>query len=215
MAITVTISSAGDFDELKKRAGDFGSIGKIIARTLEAQAQRTFLDQAIGDIAWPERYPNQDDPMVNIAALVNWTSGGGKINSRFFDRRPALYGRGDLKKSISARVKGDLVEVGSALPYAAVHQWGGTSTQPVGEGTKKEVARFLGAEKKDGKWRMKKKPGARQKENAEKYWFKLFPLLGKDQLETQVNQRPFLGITDENEADMVDQIETFVAKGHN
>ena len=62
---------------------------------------------------------------------------------------------------------------------------------------------------------MKKKPGVKQKANAEKYWFRLFPLLGQDQIETQVNQRPFLGITDENEAEMVETIEAWVAKGEN
>ena len=213
MAINVTISSLGEWDGFRKRLADTAVIGAIIARTLEAQAQRAFLDQKLGDIAWPERYPGMDDPFVNLAALVNWTSSGGTVLSRFFDRRPALMGQGTLMQSMSSRVQNDLVEVGSALPYAAIHQWGGTSTQPVGEGTKKAVGRFLGAEKKDGKWRMKKKPGARQKENAEKYWFKLFPLLGQDQIETQVNQRPFLGITPENEDDMAEMIEEWVAKG--
>ena len=169
MPTTVTVRSGEELAELRVRAADTATIGKIIARTLEAQSHRTFEDQALGDFAWPERYPNQDDPMVNIAALVNWCNEGNKITSRLFDRRPALKASGNLKQTMYARVKGDLVEVGSALPYAAVHQWGGTSTQPVGEGTKKEVARFLGAEKKDGKWRMKKKPGPKQKENAEKY----------------------------------------------
>ena len=92
MAINVTISSLGEWDGFRKRLADTAVIGAIIARTLEAQAQRAFLDQKLGDIAWPERYPGMDDPFVNLAALVNWTSSGGTVLSRFFDRRPALMG---------------------------------------------------------------------------------------------------------------------------
>ena len=56
-------------------------------------------------------------------------------------------------------------------------------------------------------------PPERQKEQREKYWNKLFPLLGKDQLETQITQRPFLGITPQSERDMAEGIEFWVAKG--
>ena len=218
MVTEITVRSGEDLRELRARAGDSKVIGAIVARVLESQSQRAFLEQKLGDYAWPERYPNMDDPFVNIAALVRYTAEGGTIRSQHFDRRPALSGesgRGGLMGSISASESNGLVRVGSTLPYASLHQWGGTSSQPVTDTTKHTIARFLGAEKKDGKWKMKKKPGVKQKANAEKYWFRLFPLLGQDQIETQVNQRPFLGITDENEAEMVETIEAWVAKGEN
>ena len=213
MPTTVTVRSGEELTQLKARLGDLETIGNIIARVLESQSQKTFLEQKLGEFAWPERYPNQDDPFVNVAALVNWTSTGGTIRSRFFDRRPALMGVSNpgLMSSIQSRVKKGLVEVGSNLPYAPLHQWGGTSSQPITDTTKKTVGKFIGEEKVDGEWRKKKTLGSKQKQNREKYFSKLFPLLGQDELETQVNQRPFLGITPENESDMAATIEAFVA----
>ena len=212
MAITVRISDAGDFEDLKSRINT-ASIGKIIARVIETQSTKAFLDQKLGEHTWPERYPSQEDPFVNIAALVNWTGVGGNVLERFFDRRPALMGTGELAGSISGEVKGDLVEVGSALNYAGLHQWGGSSEQNITEQTKTTIGRYIGEEKKGGKWVKKKRMGEKQKEQRKKYWFKLAPLLGKDTLTTEVNQRPFLGITDENEVEMVDTIERFIATG--
>ena len=219
MPTEITVTSGEDMRDLRSRAGNSKVIGEIVARVLESQSQRSFLEQKLGDFAWPERYPNMEDPFVNIAALVNWCNTGGTIVPRLFDRRPALMGAGNaggLAGSISADTKDDLVTLGvSGAPreYAGMHQWGGTSSQLVNETTKKTVGRFLGYEKKDGEWKRKKKPGSKQKTNDEKYHFRLLFLLGQDALETQVNQRPFLGITDENEAEMVETIEAWVAKG--
>lgn len=130
MAITVTVSSGEELARLRSRAGDFATIGSIVARTMESVSQRAFRDQALGDIKWPERYPNQDDPFVNVAALVNWTNEGGSILSRFFDRRPAIVGTGDLRNSMSATVSGSTVEHGSKLPYAGIHQYGERRRSP-------------------------------------------------------------------------------------
>jgi len=216
MVTEITVKSGEDLRKLRARVADSKVIGGIVARVLESQSQRAFLEQKLGDFAWPERYPNMEDPFINIAALVNWTNEGGTIRPRFFDRRPALMGSGGaggLIGSISAEQRGDLVILGSDKEYAAMHQWGGTSSQPINETAKKTVGRFLGYEKKDGEWKRKNKPTEKQKAQDEKYHFRLLFLLGQDQLETQVNQRPFLGITDENEAEMAETIEAWVAKG--
>lgn len=214
MAITVTVSSGDELREIRARATDTKIIGRIVGRTLESVSQRAFRDQRLGEIQWPERYPNQEDPFVNIAALVNWTNEGGSISTRFFDRRPALVGTGDLRQSISSEVSGGSVAVGSALPYAGLHQSGGLSSQPVTQAAKEKIAQFIGEEPDGmGGWRTKKRMGARQKANREKYWFKLFPLLSSDEITTQVNARPFLGITPEAERDMAEGIEAWVAKG--
>ena len=214
MAITVTARSGEDLRAIKARATDKRTMGNIVARLLESESQKAFRDQKLGDFAWPERYPSQEDPFVNIAALVNFTNEGGSIVSRFFDRRPALVGTGDLRNSISSKVEGSLVTVGSAFDYAGIHQWGGTSSQPVTDAAKKTIGAFIG-EEPDGKggWKPKGRLGSRQKENREKYWAKLFPLLSKSELTTEVNQRPFLGITDEAEAAMAEDLEAWVAKG--
>jgi len=212
--ITVTARSGEDLKEIRARAGNFAILGRIVARLLESAAQKAFLDQRLGDFMWPERYPSQEDPFVNIAALVNWTSNGGTILNRFFDRRPALMGTGDLMQSISGEVTGHEVSIGSKLPYAGIHQWGGRSTQPITPTAKKAIGDFIGEELgAGGKWHRKKRLGPRQKENREKYWFKLYWLLSRERLETEVNQRPFLGVTEEAEKSMVEDIEAYVASG--
>ena len=193
MPTTVTVRSGEELARLRARAGDRKTLGTIVARILESHAQRAFVEQRLGDFAWPERYPTMEDPFVNVAALVNWLNHGGSVISRFFDRRPALMGTGTLSRSISGRVKSDLVEVGSSLPYAGIHQWGGTSRQPVTQAAKDKIRRFI------------------RSERGKRYAFKLWPVLGKDQIETQVNQRPFLGITPEMEQMMAEDIEDFVS----
>jgi len=213
MVRTVLASGADQFRKIKDRAVNSDAIGRIIARIVESQSQRAFIDQKLGEYSWPERYPNQDEPMVNLAALVNHTNDGGQILSRFFDRRPALMGTGALVNSLSATTGSGFLEVGSVLPYAATHQWGGPTVLPITDTAKKTIGRFLGMEKKQDGWKTKKNMGAKQKENREKYWGKLMPLLGKSQLQTMVNQRPFIGITPENDEEIADSIEEYVATG--
>lgn len=213
MVITVIAHSGDEFHEFFSRATDPKAIGKIVGLTLESQSQRAFLEQRLGEWVWPERYPNMDDPFVNLAALVNWTNDGGQIQRRFFDRRPALMGSGDLTRSISSRISSGVVEVGSALPYAGLHQWGGPSSQPITEQAKKTIGKYIGEEKVDGTWRRKKNLGSNQKKQRETYFYRMKPLLGMTAMTTMVNQRPFLGITDENEREMVSTIEHFVATG--
>lgn len=211
--LTVTARSGDDLKAIRSRSADFETMGAIVARTLESVSQRAFRDQKLGGFSWPERYPGQEDPFVNKAALVNWANEGGSVLSRFFDRRPALMGTGDLAQSISGRSSGNTVTLGSALPYAGIHQWGGTSTMPITAQAKKTIASFLG-EEPDGRggWRRKKRIGSRQAENREKYWFKLFPLLSSDILETQVNARPFLGIPTDVEEGLARDLERWVAE---
>ncbi|RKY16666.1 MAG: hypothetical protein DRQ55_17530 [Planctomycetota bacterium] len=211
--VTTVVATGSEFGDISRRAMDSEGIGKVVIRIIEAQSQKAFLDQKLGEFTWPERYPSMEDPFVNLAAMVNWTNTGGGILDRFFDRRPALMGTGNLAQSISGTTAKGFLEVGSALPYAADHQFGLSSSQPVTEQAKTTIGRFIGMEKREGEWKKKKRLGPKQKENREKFFFKMAPLLGKTELTTQVNQRPFIGITPQNEQDIADSIEEFVAKG--
>lgn len=214
MARTVRATSGADVREIETRARDANALGTLVVRHLESGAQRAFVEQRLGDRVWPRRYPSSPDPFVNKASLLDWLNDGGNILDRHFDRRPALMGSGVLAGSISGRVRGNVAEVGSAVPYAGLHQWGGTSTQPVTETAKSTIAKFIGWEKdSEGDWVPKARQGARQKENAEKYGSQLLHLLFASELATEVVQRPFLGITDEMERDIVESLETFVAEG--
>jgi phage gpG-like protein len=199
---------------IQARARDTEPIGRIIIRILEAAAQRAFVEQRLGEHAWPQRYPSQPDPFVNVAALVNWTSSGGNVLERFFDRRPALMATGSLAGSISGRLRGGVVEVGSALEYAGLHQTGGTSSQPITMAAKAAIAQFLGWEQDaSGSWVPRKRAGSRQKENYRKYGSKLLWLLMADELTTEVVRRPFLGITEEVGREIAEAIEQYVATG--
>jgi len=214
MVTTVTARSGRDLQQIRARALNVEAIAKVVGRILESQSQRTFLEQRLGEHEWPERYPNQEDPFVNIAALVNWTNEGNQIQSRFFDRRPALMGTNALSGSISARYEANFVEVGSALGYASNHQWGLPSTQPITSQAKSTIAKFIGEESDgSGGWVKAKRMGPRQKEQREKYWFKLFPLLSMNELTTTPVARPFLGITPQNEADIAEDVEYYLATG--
>lgn len=214
MPRTVRARSGDQVKEIEARARDSEAIGTLVARVLESSAQRAFLEQKLGDHSWPERYPGTAEPFVNKASLVRWLNDGGGILDRFFDRRPALMGTGALAGSISGRVRNGAVEVGSALPYAGLHQWGGTSSQPITESAKATIAQFLGWEKDGaGEWVPKARQGPRQKQNYERYGGQMLHLLWANELTTEVVQRPFLGITDEAEGEIADAIESFVAEG--
>lgn len=163
---------------------------------MESASQKSFGDQEFGSFKWPGRYPNQTAPFVNLAGAVADWNAGGNIKARRFQPRPALFDTGALAASIRSRVIGrDKVEVGSALDHAAIHQWGGISTQPVTEDVKKKVAKFL--------------LSAEGVAYRPKLRFLLQP--GRTSLDTEVVQRPFLGIHEELERDIVATIEEQVA----
>ena len=46
MATTVTVRSGEELRQLKVRATDADTIGQIVARVLESQSQRSFLEQS-------------------------------------------------------------------------------------------------------------------------------------------------------------------------
>ncbi len=213
MVTTVRVSDEGGFREFRSRAEDVETLGRIVTRVVETQSQRSFLEQRLGEFKWPERYPSMEDPFVNVAAVVRWTAQGGEILPRFFDRRPALMGQGDLMQSISGRVRKGFVEVGSNLDYAATHQFGGTSSQPITSQAKTTIGRFIGYRKERGEWKPNPRAGKRQKANRDKFFFRLFPILGRDTLETQVNERPFVGITPDNDREIAESIEDWIAFG--
>jgi phage gpG-like protein len=156
---------------------------RVIGEFLKSESQLAFRSQALGPIKWPQRYPNQPEPFVNFAGAVQWLNRGTKaatLPNRVFERRPALMSTGELMRSVSWRVtSNDSVEVGSPLPYAPLHQWGGKSVQEVSPGAKKKLARL-----------MKRARKGRAPEAIKKLGF----LFRADELETNVGARPFVGI---------------------
>lgn len=90
-----------------------------------AYAQQSFEDQRLADKPWAPRM----NP--NIPGIINDVNAGRDPRPQRFTDRPALIDTGNLRASIAHEVVSDEeVDVGSALPYAEVHQIGGTSEVP-------------------------------------------------------------------------------------
>lgn len=107
-------------------------VGALVAN----DCRRSFVDQKLGDILWPPRYPGQRSPKLNIAgALQDFIDGRAAPKPNRFEDRPANVDegmRGGLQASITFNVVSETtVRIGTVKPYGALMQEGGTSTQVV------------------------------------------------------------------------------------
>ena len=186
-----------DLRELLRVMRDGGSAvwlktTRQIAALLQASSQRAFVDQRFGTEVWPPRYPNQDGaPFANVAGIVADFNRGMNAPGRRFENRPALRDTGEMMNRLrgsAAVVFGDFeVTVKSDVPYADKHQTGGKSSQPVSPQAKTILAKLL-----------KKRPELRSR---------LGFLFSLDELETEVNKRPFIGVTEETKPKIVRTVE--------
>jgi len=171
-----------------------------VANIVRECAKQAFADQAFGAFKWAPRYPNQKGPFLNVAgALEDFSSGKDKPKGNRFDDTPAVRDTGNLMGSIASEIVDDhTAAIGSTVPYAANHQWGLVSSQPVSNDTKGRIAKWLlgdGAEYRD----------------------KLTPMLkpGLTQWDTEIVQRPFLGVTEAMEDDIQEAVEDLIAEAAN
>ncbi len=180
---------------------------EAIGFQLKASSQKAFLDQALGDIAWEERYPDQAEPFINIAGALSDLRKGTNIRKRRFDRRPALIDNGLLRNSqvVSfgsgprAIYRQNMVTVSSKKKYAAAHQWGGVSTQNVTKTALNNLRIWL------------EKQGKQEGEEAKATWSKKLGFLKHiSALSTTHVQRPFLGITDDDAKAITDLVVEFL-----
>lgn len=192
---------------------------KQIGALNESVSQDAFQKQRLGSIEWKVRYPNQSEPFVNIAGVIADLSEGGQIKTRRFERRPALIDRGLMRGSIKSRAIGKRsVETGSALPYASKHQHGGVSDQRVTDQVKTGLIRFLlgrAASRIQPPRTMKEYARFRTLARDNPYADKLAPIVLPQQRlwQTEVNARPFVGITEESERDILRIVEEGFARG--
>ena len=160
-------------------------------------SQRAFLDQRLGDVEWPPRYPGMQPPIINIAgALSDFNAGKKNPKPNRFQDRLALVDegmRGGLWGSITFRADQDGVEVGTNKPYAKLHQEGGGSFIRVSED----------AYRRGRDWLFTKKGAPRK--GREGFVPKLWPALFRRFFKQWVLPRPFVGITDELAKDMVQE----------
>lgn len=198
---TVIILNPNEPDSFVRVRGALRNKGNMLTRIgalMVAGAQQAFRQQRFGSFEWPGRYPNQSEPVINVAgAVADFAGGASRPKARRFQRRPVLFDRGILRQTIASRNTGeDTVEVGTTTPYAATHQWGLVSTQPVNKDTKKRIAKWL------------------LQDEAKPYRGKMRFLLqpNRSSLDTEVVQRPFLGVTPEMEDDIRRTVEMSIAE---
>jgi phage gpG-like protein len=149
---------------------------KQIGVTMVAESEASFKAQRFGRKAWRERSP------INVFGIIaDFAQGRRKPPARRFETRPALRDTGRLANSIAFSVSGKVVEVGTNVPYASLHNFGGVS---------KSEKITLTVQQRIGKWL------AKQSEDLQE---RLGWLLGDqardEQLEMRVPKRQFVGIT--------------------
>lgn len=242
MPTTVTLKTAADVMKLEKRLQNPERLLTRFGAMLAADAKASFDRQALGEIAWPERYPGQKPPFLNVAgAISDFAKGRTKPLARRFENRPAGVDTRETRNSISYRVVGtNGVEVGSTAPNAQRMQSGGESSQPITPEIKKLMGKFLKPKKTRASPAFDqtdeelaenaKREGLRYKPNKKKrgtdtrtdveftipspYRDKLGPLFHLTTLKTQVHARPFLGVTDAMRADLLTATEDYFATGN-
>ncbi len=150
---------------------------KQIGALMVAESQASFSRQQHGGKKWRERAP------VNVFGILADLSAGKTPPARRFEQRPALRDTGRLASSIAFQVRSPIVEVGSKLPYASIHQFGGQTTSAPITG---EVRRKL--------WTWLQKQG---KDIRRQLGWLLNSKFKGETLSTTVPARPFVGITDQ------------------
>lgn len=161
---------------------------KQIGALMVAESQRAFREQKHGADAWDAR------AAVNVYGIIaDFAQGRSKPPQRRFERRPALSDTGRLRRSIAYRTASQRsVIVGSNLPYAATHQYGGRIESEV---ITPSLRRAL------WKWLKKQDAGLKRQ---------LGWLLNKkfqgERLSGEVEARPFVGVTRRTKRDILETV---------
>ena len=134
------------------------------------------------------------EPKVNVAGVVSDLGRGVKNPpARRFKSTPVLRDTGALFASIDERgidVQGFSVTCSSRVPYADLQHGGGKSTLLVDSKVRKGLVKLL----------------KKRKELRERLGW-LFSLEYDDVLETEVNPRPFFGVTPDGRKRILDTID--------
>ena len=156
---------------------------KQIGAMMLAESQASFKQQRFGKSRWRAR------SAINVFGIIgDFAQGRRKPPARRFQDRPALRDTGRLANSIAFAVKGKYVEVGTNVPYASVHNFGGVSKS---ERITAQVQRGLWS------WLKKQDEGMKSRLG----WLLSKNMQGQE-LETRVPKRQFVGITAQTRKDI-------------
>lgn len=126
------IEALEDLGEESRSALD--AIGALVV----AKTQTAFKKQKRGRFNWPPR------SVPSIHSILADLNAGRNARTRALDPRPALVSTSRLKKSIAHRVLSNTtVEIGTVVPYALIHQEGGTSSTPITDRARKGIAKLI------------------------------------------------------------------------
>jgi phage gpG-like protein len=160
-----------------------------------------FEQQGFDGEKWPSRYPGQRGNKINVAGTVSDLLGSDYVKPRRFQDRPVLRGgKGtDIAEDIAHEVIDDrMVRIGIAGPtrsFAAIHHTGGPSRiQITGEGKKRIKA-----------W-LKSNKGKKYEQHFGRIIVKRDPLTIADELVTNVQERPFMALSDRERKDIAQEI---------
>jgi phage gpG-like protein len=159
-----------------------------IGMIMVSESQDAFKRQEFGGRSWA---PRKD---VNIFGLIaDFAAGRKEPFKRRFQTRPALMDTGQLRMTLNFKVAGDdAVVVGSALPYAEDHQYGGeTESEKITEPMQDAIRKWLSGKGK----KYEKRLG----------WLTA-PKFTNQTIIGRVHRRRFLGVTKRTIADVEDMI---------
>ena len=178
-------------DEMIAKIKNLEPVLTAIGAEMMAESRQAFKYGKFGGEVWPQKYNGIPSPTkVNYAgAVADLGEGSGKIkDSRFEHTDPLVGTTGDLRRGIEFEVMTKAsVRVGATGPsarYAGKHQWGLESVQDIPgdaiEKIDKQIDKESDEERLDGLHALR----ARVDRDG-------------SVLTTKVQQRPFLGVTDE------------------
>ena len=174
----VTFKKGAKVERIEKHLDNPAAALEVIGVLMVAESQKAFKAQSFGGKPWAPRAP------INVFGLINdFHLGRAKPAARRFQTRPALQDTGWLAGSITSKVKGDSVEVGTNVEYAEVHLTGGTTeSKPLTKAVRASI----------WKWLKKQDVGLKRRLG----WL-LNRKFADETLKQEVPARPFLGITPE------------------
>jgi len=167
-------------------------LAEAVGLMLVGRAQSSFRDQGRPGFPWAGRgVPNKAGILLDLIQ-------GKEPPERRFEARPAGIDTGRLRASIAYKVDGDVVTIGSNLPYASDVQRGATKTIAVAGNARQALAAWLKTLKGERKKSMQKAFG---------YLFRVGALT------VTTPPRPFVMITDEDRRKVQDMARAYFQGG--
>lgn len=184
MTVEVRVSDSVEIRVLGDVLDNLGDVLDGLGALLTQRSQATFREQGKGKRPWPPRI------VPNFAGIISDLNAGGFPKGRRFEPRPALVDRGILRNSITWEVAADgkSVVVGTSVPYARIQNEGGESTITLTPAGREKLTALI-------------------RSDPEGAGFGLGFLFRKPELKTQVRERRFLDIDDDDRKLIVKTLE--------